>query len=188
VSGSPPAGAGGLTLEERRWLHDKYERLAAEEGQLSASRTAYFATIGAVLFTGFVVLIANLLSQPFVFALATTLLGALGVLIASVWTLLLHRTNDAQTMWREAALRLEEVAPPITPALAAVITLRTGATLPVDLNRPFQMHSARFSPNNPITWFDRFNPFRLMEVMPISLLVIWGAVLVLVWVWFLVVR
>jgi hypothetical protein len=188
VTESSPIGAVGLTPEERRWLHDKYERLAAEEGQLSASRTAYFATIGAVLFTGFVVLIANLLNQPLLFVLAATLLGALGLLISGVWTLLLHRTNDAQTMWREAALRLEEVAPPFSVALESRVTLRSGAYIPVDLNRPFQMHATRFSPDNPITWFDRFSPFRLVEVMPITLLAMWATVLGSVWLWYLVLR
>jgi hypothetical protein len=175
-----------LSFEERRWLHDKYERLSAEEGQLSASRTAYFATIGAVLLTGFVVLIADLLQIRDLFAVAATLLAALGILTSSVWTVMLHRTNDAQAMWREAALRLEELAPPLPVSIPSRITLRSKDTIPVDLNGPYRMHLARFSAVNPISWLDRFNPNRLMEVMPLSLLTIWGAVLVVVWTWFLV--
>ncbi|MCI4365674.1 MAG: hypothetical protein L3K10_06410 [Thermoplasmata archaeon] len=184
MSDDLPARAS-LTTEERRWLHDKYERLAAEEGQLSGSRTAYFATIGAVLLTGLVVLFANLLSHPIELALGATLLGGLGVLISIVWVLLLHRTNDAQAMWREAALRLEEIAPPVAPGLGSRVTLRSGATIPVDLAGPYHMHQARFSPANPISALDRVNPSRLTETMPLSLLVIWAAVLVVVWSWYL---
>jgi len=50
------------------------------------------------------------------------------------------------------------------------------------------MHLVRFSPTNHISWLDRFNPSRLMEVMPITLLVIWAAVLILVWGWYLIGR
>ncbi|MCI4373098.1 MAG: hypothetical protein L3K02_05590 [Thermoplasmata archaeon] len=170
---------------ERRWLHDKYERLAAEEGQLSASRTAYFATIGAVLLTGIVVILADLLSQPILFAIAASLLSSLGILTSAVWTVLLHRTNDAQAMWREAALHLEQVAPPVTVSVPSQVTLRSSATLPVDLSAPYRMHVVRFSSTNHISYLDRFNPNRLMEVMPVTLLVIWNAVLVLVWGWYL---
>ena len=49
------ASAPTLTYDDRRWLHDKYERLAAEEGQLSSVRTSYYAAIGTVLITGLVV-------------------------------------------------------------------------------------------------------------------------------------
>ena len=47
-----PRKSGPLSESELRWLHDKYERLASEEGQLTASRTSYFAAIGTVLVTG----------------------------------------------------------------------------------------------------------------------------------------
>ena len=173
-----------LSPEERRWLHDKYERLSAEEGQLSATRTAYFATIGAVLLTGLVVLIADLLAVPSLFVVAATLLASLGVLTSTVWTFLLHRTNDAQAMWREAAQHLETAAPPIAVELPSTVTLRSRSTLPVDLRSPYQMHAIRFSAARPISYLDRFNPSRLMEVMPMTLLVIWVAVLSLVWGWF----
>jgi hypothetical protein len=177
--------AASPTLEERRWLHDKYERLAAEEGQLSGIRTAYFATIGAVLLTGLVVLIADLLGTAVLFTVAATLLAALGILVCSVWTVLLHRTNDAQAMWREAALRLEESAPPVLVSLPIQITLRSRATVPVDLNAPYHMHNARFAAGGQISLLDRINPNRMMEIMPISLLAIWGTVLVVVWSWYL---
>ncbi len=180
---NPPTDLRTLDPEQRRWLHDKYERLSEEESQLSASRTAYFATIGAVLLTGLVVLIADLLGTALLFAISATLLASLGILTSTVWTVLLHRTNDAQAMWREAALHLEQVAPPITVDLPSQVTLRSSATLPVDLGTPYRMHEIRFSPDSHISWLDRFNPSRMMEVMPITLLVIWGSVLVLVWGW-----
>jgi hypothetical protein len=180
---SDPA-IGTLTPDQSRWLHDKYERLSAEESGLSASRTAYFATIGAVLLTGFVVLMADLLGEPALFAIAATLLASLGILTSAVWAVLLHRTNDAQAMWREAALHLEQLAPPVPTSLPSTVTLRSSATLPVDLGKPYVMHTIRFSPTNPISWMDRFNPSRLMEVMPLTLLAIWDAVLLLVWGWY----
>jgi hypothetical protein len=176
------------TLEERRWLHDKYERLAAEEGQLSGTRTAYFATIGAVLLTGLVVLIADLLNTALLFTVAATLLAALGILVSSVWTVLLHRTNDAQAMWREAALRLEELAPPVLTSLPTQITLRSRATVPADLQAPYHMHKIRFDAGSQISVLDRINPNRMMEIMPISLLCIWGSVLLVVWSWYLFAR
>lgn len=179
---------GTLDPEQRRWLHDKYERLSAEESQLSASRTAYFATIGAVLLTGLVVLIADLVGQPILFAIAATLLASLGILTSAVWAILLHRTNDAQSMWREAARHLEQLAPPVPIPVLSSVTLRSSATLPVNLSTPYAMHDIRFSPTNQISWLDRFNPSRLMEVMPVTLLVIWGGVLVLVWSWYLLGR
>jgi len=179
---------GTLDSEQLRWLHDKYERLAAEEGQLSASRTAYFAAIGTVLLTGLVVLIADLLSTAFLFAIAATLLASLGILTSTVWAVLLHRTNDAQAMWREAALHLEQVAPPVPVPVPSLVTLRSTATLPVDLSAPYRMHAVRFSPSNQISWLDRFDPSHLMEVMPLTLLAIWNAVLVLVWGWYLLGR
>jgi hypothetical protein len=179
---------GSLEPDQRRWLHDKYERLSAEESQLSAGRTAYFAAIGTVLLTGLVVILADLLGNLFLFAVAATLLASLGILTSIVWTVLLHRTNDAQAMWREAALHLEEVAPPVPVAVPSRVTLRSQATVPVDLSAPYRMHVVRFSPANHISWLDRFNPSRLMEVMPLTLLVIWGLVLVVVWGWYLVAR
>ncbi len=179
----PPAARP--TLEERRWLHDKYERLAAEEGQLSGIRTAYFATIGAVLLTGLVVLIADLLVIPLLFTVAATLIASLGILVCTVWTVLLHRTNDAQAMWREAALRLEDASPPILDPLPTQISLRSKATISVDLNAPYHMHNARFEAGGRISFFDRIDPNRMMEIMPMSLLVIWGTVLIVVWSWYL---
>jgi len=187
VNAGPP-NLEALEPDQRRWLHDKYERLAAEEGQLSASRTAYFAAIGTVLLTGLVVLIADLLGQPILFAVAATLLASLGILTSTVWAVLLHRTNDAQAMWREAALHLEQVAPPVAVSLPSQVTLRSTATLPVDLSSPYLMHAAGFAPSQQISYLDRFNPSRLMEVMPLTLLVIWDGVLVLVWGWYLLGR
>jgi hypothetical protein len=183
----PPA-AQLLPVEDRRWLHDKYERLAEEEGDLAASRTSYFAAIAAVLVTGLVVAASDLIGTPVLLVLFATFFSGFGVLIAVVWAVLFHRTTDAQNLWREAALRLEEMDPPIEASVPAPITLRSGRTVTVDLARPYHAHAERFDAKNHISWLDRVDPSRLSEVMPLALLVIWGAALVVVWSWFLWVR
>lgn len=177
-----------LTSEEARWLHDKFERLAAEEVQLAGGRTSYFAAIGTILITGAIVATADLLNQALLLALMVTFLALLGVLISFVWVVLLHRTNDAQAMWREAALRLEMLRPPIAGELRAPTTLRSGTTLDLNLLRPFAMHQERFSSKNPISWLDRVQPDVLTETLPLTFLGMWSAVLVIIWAWFLVVR
>jgi uncharacterized membrane protein YhaH (DUF805 family) len=174
--------------EERRWLHDKYERLDAEEGQLSSSRTSYYAAIGTVLITGAIVAVADLLNQPTILAVIVSFLALLGILISLVWAVLLHRTNDAQKLWREAALHLEQGAPPIEGEFRAPISLRSGATISLDLFRPFQSHQERFSTQSPISWMDRLDPAALTELLPQTFLVLWSAILVVVWVWFLFLR
>ncbi len=180
-----PTAPSDLSTDDRRWLHDKYERLASEESQLSASRTAYFAAVGTVLLTGLVVLLADLLGQPVLFVVAATLVGGLGILTSTVWAVLLHRTNDAQAMWREAALNVELSAPPIAIPVPSQVTLRSKATIPVDLGSPYRMHETRFSPANHISLLDRVNPARLTEAMPLTLLIIWVGALALSWGWFL---
>ena len=187
----PPAAeapAAPLVLEDRRWLHDKFERLEAEEGELAGLRTSYFAAIAAVLVTGLVVATADLLSNAVLLVVFATFLAGFGILIASVWSVLLHRTTDAQNLWREAAYRLEEMDPPIEARLEAPVTLRSGDTLTVDLARPYHVHAARFSRKNKISWMDRVDPSKLTEIMPLALLVIWGGTLVLVWTWFFFLR
>jgi hypothetical protein len=180
-----PRKSGPLSESELRWLHDKYERLASEEGQLTASRTSYFAAIGTVLVTGLVVAIADLINQPWVLAAVVTFLASLGLLISSVWAVLLHRTTDAQNLWREAALRLEQTTPLLPGVLRAPITLRSGAQLTVDLTRPYEAHALRFSPTAGISWMDRINPATLMEVLPQSFLAIWVVAPVVIWAWVL---
>ncbi len=175
-----------MSLEERRWLHDKYERLAAEEGQLAAGRTSYYAAIGSVLVTGVVVAIADLSSQRLVLASVASFLSAIGILLSAVWAVLLHRTNDAQALWREAAQRLEEIEPPLAGELVAPITLRSRATLRVNLLRPFQVHRERFERGGAISWMDRVSPSRLTEVLPTAFLGIWLVVLTFAWVWYLI--
>jgi len=183
-SGAAPT----LTQEDRRWLHDKYERLAAEEGQLSSVRTSYYAAIGTVLITGLVVVIADLMNQPSLLVVVVTFLSVLGILISVVWAVLLHRTNDAQNLWREAALRLEQSEPPVDGAWSVPITLRSGASLNLNLLRPFEAHAERFSRARSISWMDRVNPSSLTEILPLTFFAIWVAVLAIVWVWFLVLR
>ena len=80
-----PTSLPSLTHDDRRWLHDKYERLASEEGQLSSMRTSYYAAIGTVLLTGLVVVIADLMNQPTLLAALVTFLASLGILISLVW-------------------------------------------------------------------------------------------------------
>jgi len=184
----PPLGPGGASLapEERRWLHDKYERLAAEEGELSASRTSYFAAIGTVLVTGLVVAIADLYAHAILLVLTITYVALLGELISIIWAVLLHRTNDAQRMFREAALIIEESTPPLLGDLPGSISLRTGDKLKVNLLRPYEAHAARFSHAH--SWMDRVNPANLTEALPLVFIVLWGTVAVAAWVWYLVVR
>jgi hypothetical protein len=166
----------------RRWLHDKYERLAAEEGSLAASRTSYFATIGTVLITGLVVAIDYFTAAPRTLLLVATFLAGLGIAISLVWAVLLHRTLDAQSMWREAIVELEQKAPPIAGELPGTITLRSGATMPVNLLLPYTTHRQRFADDRAISWMDRLTPGALSEVLPVFFLLLWCAVLVAVWI------
>ncbi|MGD1100064.1 MAG: hypothetical protein ABR888_06990 [Thermoplasmata archaeon] len=184
----PTTPAPKLTQEDRRWLHDKFERLAAEEGQLSSVRTSYYAAIGTVLITGLVVVLADLMNQPSLLVVVVTFLAVLGILISTVWAVLLHRTNDAQNLWREAALRLEQSEPPVDGEWSVPVTLRSGATLELNLLRPFEAHAERFSRRRSISWMDRVNPSSLTEILPLTFFAIWVAVLGIVWVWFLIVR
>jgi hypothetical protein len=183
-----PLPASALLPEERRWLHDKFERLAAEEAQLAAGRTSYFAAIGTVLITAIVVAVADLSGNPLELTLFITFLSAIGVLITFVWAVLLHRTNDAQTLWRESNLRLEQLAPPIVGAVPVPITLRSGSTLSVNLLRPYETHLSRFARERAISWMDRVNPERLTEILPVTFLIIWSAALVVAWAWYLIVH
>ncbi|MCI4353548.1 MAG: hypothetical protein L3K14_09260 [Thermoplasmata archaeon] len=187
-SGDATVLASALPSADRRWLHDKYERLAAEEAQLAAGRTSYFAAIGTVLLTAVIVAVANLSGNALVLTLFVSFLSALGVLITFVWAVLLHRTNDAQSLWREANLRLEHLTPPIEGTIPASITFRSGAALQVNLARPYEAHASRFSNVRSISWMDRVNPDRLAEILPITFFCVWASALLLIWVWFLVYR
>jgi len=184
----PPPPSRLLTADERKWLHDKYERLSEEEGNLAASRTSYFSAIAAVLVTGLVVATADLIGDPFLMVLFASFFAGFGILISTVWAVLFHRTTDAQNLWREAALRLESSAPPIDTSLPAPITLRSGRLISVDLTQPYHAHLERFSSKNHITWQDRVSPTTLTEVMPMALLAIWSVAFVVIWVWYLVLR
>ena len=187
---SPTDGAGAeLSFEDRRWLHDKYERLASQEAELAASRTSYYAAIGTVLITGLLVALADMMNDRLVLQAVVSFLAGLGILISLVWAILLHRTIDAQNLWRDAARRLEEVAPPIVAPVPGVIPLRrTGASLDVDLARPYTTHARRFAPEREISWMDRRNPSALTEILPITFVAIWCGVLAAVWLSYLGVR
>jgi FtsH-binding integral membrane protein len=184
VPPSPPTD-GALSADDRKWLHDKYERLAAEEIQLSSNRTTYFAAIGTVLVTGILVALADLLYDPLLFATVVTFLAALGIMISMNWVVLLHRTNDAQNLWREAAFRLETADPPLEGVLMAPITLRSKQQLEVDLLRPYTVHRLRFSNSKSISWMDRIDPAFLTETLPMAFLTVWVVSLISVWIWFL---
>jgi len=178
-----PIPPSELSPEDRRWLHDKFERLAAEEGQLAAGRTSYFAAIGTVLITAMVVAVADLSGNRLELTLFITFLSVLGVLLTFVWAVLLHRTNDAQSLWRESNLRLEQLSPPIEGSVPIPVTLRSGASLSVNLLRPYESHAARFSKARSISWMDRVNPESLTEILPVTFLIVWSAALVVVWAW-----
>jgi len=173
-----------LSSEQLRWLHDKYERLAAEEGQLSASRTSYYAAIGTVLLTGFVVAIANLLSHPLILVAMVSFLAGLGILISFIWAVLLHRTNDAERLFREAALRLEEAEAPLPGTLTVPVTMRSGMTMSVNLLRPYETHGRRFAKTALISWMDRVNPTAVTETLPLVFIAIWTVVAIASWSWF----
>lgn len=180
-----PETRANLTLEDRRWLHDKYERLAAEESGLASSRTSYYAAIGTVLITGLVVAVADLLGQPRILVLIVTFLALLGIQISIVWVVLLHRTNDAKNLWREAACHLERDYPPLEGSWTAPITLRSAEVLQVNLLHPFLAHDARFSKTGPVSWMDRTNPDLLTEILPLTFITLWISVLIVIWAWFL---
>jgi hypothetical protein len=180
-----PGSSASLTAEERRWLHDKYERLAGEEGNLLAGRTSYFATICAVLITGLVFALANLQNELPLLAISVTFLAAIGVMLSVTWEVLTRRTTGAQMLWRQAALQLEDEAAPLTGTLPAAVTLRKGGKIDVDLLRPYHAHRARFDTRNGGSWMERVNPATVSEVLPIGFIAIWSVVLAVVWVWFL---
>lgn len=182
---APTDAASALAPEERRWLHDKFERLAANEGELAASRTSYFAAIGTVLITGLLVALADLMADRTILTVVLTFLAGLGILISLVWSILLHRTNDAQALWREAARRLELTAAPVLPSLPVPVTLRSGESMTLDLSRPFSAHATRFSHDHRVSWMDRIDPSAFTEILPITFLGIWSTVLVVIWAAFL---
>ncbi|HLM91157.1 MAG TPA: hypothetical protein VK424_03795 [Thermoplasmata archaeon] len=184
--GTPPDPP--VNSADRRWLHDKFERLAAEEGQLATGRTTYYAAIGTVLITGLLVVLADLLNEPSLLVVSVTFLAGLGILISLVWAVLLHRTNDAQNLWREAARLLERENPPVEGILTGAITLRSGETMNVNLLRPYLAHEARFAHLRQVSWMDRVDPLALVEVLPLTFMVIWSSVLVIVWFWYLLLR
>jgi hypothetical protein len=183
-----PEPTSRLAPEDRRWLHDKFERLSAEEAQLASARTTYYAAIGTVLITGLVVVLADLLNEPRILIVVVTFFSGLGILISFVWAVLLHRTNDAQKLWREAAGQMERDIPPLEGEWNVPITLRSGDTLKLNMLRPYLAHKERFSAKNPISWMDGVNPEMLTEILPLTFLTIWGGVLLVSWVWYLFLR
>lgn len=184
--GAARVGEGpGLDDGERRWLHDKYERLASEEASLADSRTSYFAAIASALVAAFVVLVVNVRGYPLLLTTMTTFLAGFGILISSVWTVVLHRTTAAQTLWREAALRLEADAPPITTPLPASVSISGGGSIPIDLTRPYQAHYRRFVDGPGLRWVDRVNPSGVSANVPLVLVVLWSILIVGTWTWFL---
>ena len=80
------------------------------------------------------------------------------------------------------------IGPPLDGEWVVPLTLRSEATLPVDLFRPFQAQQVRFSQQSGISWMDRVSPDARTEVLPITFVAIWVAVLAASWIWFLVIR
>jgi hypothetical protein len=185
VATSSPNSAATPTYEERRWLHDKYERLASDEASLGDSRTSYFAAIASGLVAAFVVLVVNELSRPLLLLVMTTLLAIFGILLAAIWTIVLRRTAAAQALFRESVLLLERDAPPIGASVPASVTLRPGETIQIDLTRPYLAHETRFFNAPGLTWTDRVRPAELSANVPVFLVVLWIAVEVGTVVWFL---
>ncbi|MCI4335926.1 MAG: hypothetical protein L3K17_01835 [Thermoplasmata archaeon] len=177
-----------LSPDNRRWLHDKLERLQAEEATLASVRTSYYAAIGTVLLTALFIAIEDFQNQARVLVLILTFLAILGIMISFVWIVLLRRTNDAKNLWREAGCQLERDQPPLEGTWTAPISLRSDASLPVNLLRPFLAHEERFSGSHAVSWMDRTNPDTLTEILPLTFLAIWIAVPVVAWVWFLLLR
>ena len=184
MTSEAPAGHATVTPEERRWLHDKYERLAADEAQLADSRTSYFAAIASALVAALVILVINELKAPTTFVAMASLLAGFGILISLVWTVVLHRTTAAQNLWRDAALALENDAPPIRVPIPGTLALPPGRTIGVDLTRPYLAHQARFSEPG-LPWVDRVRPSELSANVPLILVILWSVVLVGAWGWYL---
>ncbi|MCI4360788.1 MAG: hypothetical protein L3J91_03720 [Thermoplasmata archaeon] len=174
-----------LASDERRWLHDKYERLANEEASLADSRTSYFAAIASALVAALVVLVINELGRPTIMVTMTTFLAAFGILISTVWTVVLHRTADAQALWRDAAILVERTTPPIATAARAQIPVHGKVAIDVDLTRPYQVHQIRFATGKDVPWIDRLNPSAVSANVPLTMVGLWCLVLVGIWYWFL---
>lgn len=166
-------------------MHDKYERLAGDEGVLLATRTSYFATICAVLITGLVFALVNLQNETLLLTISLTFLGAIGLVLSVVWEILVRRTTGAQQLWREAALQLEELTPPVEGSLAGAVNVRSGGHLTVDLLAPYHAHRARFDRSSGASWMERINPATVSEVLPVTFIGIWTVALVTAWAWVL---
>lgn len=182
----PPAGGDAdVPLEERRWLHDKYQSLAEYEARLADYRTSYFAVLNTALVAGMVLVVINLLRNPPVFAATATLLGLLGIGMSLLWAIVLHRTIAAQNLWRDAAMSLESDFPPVGRRLPSTVPGGRGSErIPVDLSRPYHTHRARFSRGPGAGYFDTVQPAELWSSVPVLFAVAWGAGLAVVWTWY----
>ena len=181
---APERPDAALSPEELRWLHDKYERLAAEETHLVDSRTSYFAAITAALVAGLVLLIINELRSPPVFVAAASFLATLGVLVSAVWAVVLHRTSAAQRLWRAAAAALERSSMFPQRSLPARLAVHQGLEITIDLTRPYLAHAERFAGTHGLPWVDRVEPSELSSDLPVLLVGAWLAAFGAIWVWF----
>ncbi len=173
-----------LAPTDRRWLHDKYEKLAEHEAQLADYRTSYFAVLNTALVAGTVLVVVNLLKTPPIFATAASLLAGFGLLMSVVWALLLHRTLAAQDLWRDAALALEAEFPPVPAPLPADLPAGVaGRRISVDLARPYHAHHLRFSGEHGASFLDTIRPAEVWSRIPVIFCGVWGTLLVAVWVW-----
>jgi hypothetical protein len=180
----PPSG-DTPSAEERRWLHDKYQRLSEHEAQLADYRSSYFAVLNTALVAGLALLLVNLYRSPPLFVAGATLLAGFGLVVTMIWSLLLRRTTAALELWREAVLELERVAPPILVHIPTQLTLEsTARTFAVDLARPYDTHRRRFQPENAVSRADMIRPSELWSDVPVILAGVWATVLFGVWAWF----
>lgn len=185
----PPPGPPSpslLSQEDRRWLHETYRQFDLAEGQLADYRSSYTAAITTAIVAAMVYAVVNLLPKgQLLFAVTVSLLSAFGLLISSVWALVLRRTTEAQNLWRQAAFELEECAPPVPGPLFRPIPVRPGVEIPIDLTQPYHAHARRFQGPASIPRLDRVRPAELAGWVPVILLIVWAVVLAGVWTWYL---
>ncbi len=180
-------GDDPLTLAERRWLHDKYEKLAEHEAQLADYRSSYFAVLNTALIAGLVLIVINLLRNPPLFLAGASMLGLFGAGMSGIWALVLHRTIAAQNLWRDAALALETDFPPLeSPLVTQVPGGQPGTSISIDLTRPYHAHRLRFSREHGATFFDAIQPGHVWSGIPLVFCVGWLTVMVAVWAWYVI--
>lgn len=169
-------GPEAPTYDERRWLHDKLERLAIHEDRLMSYRSSFFAAVTSALAAGQFVAVAYLHLLPHLFWSLSAALAFFGAVSAVPWAMLLHRTATARRLWRAAARELERRYPPLSVAIPFELELVEGAPrVVVDAARPFEAHRRAFHDPGRISWFDRIGPTEVSPYLPMALGLVWAA-------------